>query len=93
MTGRKGATRSDNSRTNLAARIKDEVYRQMYRLEERRPKSEIGLALALLHAWMESGSEREGSEDRDWLKRISPICLAMIESSLKVDATGRPPLQ
>ena len=33
------------------AQLKDEVYRQMFRLEEGRSGSELGLALALLRAW------------------------------------------
>lgn len=93
MTERKGVTQSSNSRTNRDARIKDEVYRQMYRLEESCPGSAMGLALALLRAWLESESKPEGSEDQDWLKKISPICLEMIESSLKDGKKGRPLVQ
>jgi hypothetical protein len=69
--------------------MKDEVYRQMFRLEESRPGSEIGLALALLHAWMNSDSKLESSEERGWLKKVSPICLEMIETALRTDKTGR----
>jgi hypothetical protein len=88
MTERKGVTRLGNSRNNRGARVKDEVYRQMFRLEESRPGSEMGLALALLYAWMDSDSKPENSEDRDWLKKISLICLEMIETSLKTGETG-----
>jgi len=45
------------------AQVKDEVYRQMFRLEESRPGADMGLALALLHglhltAVIELGSGR-----------------------------------
>lgn len=93
MTERKCVTRSGNSRTNRCARIKDEVYRQMYRLEESRPGSKLALALALLHAWLNAEAKPENSDDQDWLKKISPICLEMIESSLKAGKTGRPFVQ
>lgn len=88
MTERKGITRLGNSRNNRGARVKDEVYRQMFRLEESRPGSEMDLALALLHAWLDSDSKLESSEERDWLKKISLICLEMIETSLKAGETG-----
>ena len=38
-------------------RIKDEVYRQMFLLEESRPGAEMGLALALLRAWLAADSK------------------------------------
>ena len=51
MTTRKGVARPTGSRHMRGERIKDEVYRQMFLLEERRPGAEMGLALALLRAW------------------------------------------
>ena len=60
-------------------RLMDEVYRQMFLLEERRPGSEVGLALALLRAWVAADTPREGSEECAWLKKICPVCLEMIE--------------
>jgi hypothetical protein len=68
--------------------LKDEVYRQMFRLEEGRPGAEMGLAVVLLHAWIAADAEPKCREDRDWLKKISPICLQMIEASLKANATA-----
>jgi hypothetical protein len=65
----------------------------MFRLEESRPGSEIGLAVALLHAWLDSDSKPDGSKDRDWLKKISPICLKMIEASLQTGKSGLPCVQ
>ena len=70
--------------------LKDEVYRQMFRLEEGRPGAEMGLAVALLHAWIAADSKPQSREDRDWLKKISPICLQMIEAVLRANVTALP---
>ena len=55
----------------------------MFRLEENRPDAEMGLALALVRAWLASASKPESGEERDWLMTVSPICLEMIEAALK----------
>ncbi len=55
----------------------------MFRLEERRAGAEIDLALALLRAWMDFARKPSCCEERDWLKKISPICMQMIESALR----------
>ena len=87
MTPRNALVRPKKSSRNQGEQLKDEVYRQMFRLEESRPGAEMGLALALLRAWLASGSEPEGGEERDWLKKVSPICLQMIDTALKADTT------
>jgi hypothetical protein len=90
MRVRKGLTRSDRSRPDRSNRLKDEVYRQMFRLEECRPGAEMGLSLALLRAWAAADTEPKTGDGHDWLQKISPICLQMIESSLqKVDSVRR----
>ena len=71
-------------------RIKDEVYRQMFLLEEIRPGSEIGLALVLLRAWLDADSKPAGDEERDWLKKVSPICVKMIEAALQEGGSAHP---
>jgi hypothetical protein len=71
-------------------RVKDEVYRQMFLLEEGRSGSEIGLALVLLRAWLEVESRPASHEERDWLKKVSPICLDMIETALQAPGTAHP---
>jgi len=70
--------------------LKDEVYRQMFRLEESRPGAEMSLALALLRAWLACGLKRENCEERRWLKTLSPICLAMIEAATRAEARHSP---
>ena len=87
MTARKSLPRP---RPLRAARIKDEVYRQMFLLEENRPGAEIGLALALLRAWLAVEPRPANDEERDWLKKVSPICLDMIETALHGAATPPP---
>ena len=93
MTGRKCVTRPVNSRQISGERVKDEVYRQMFRLEESRPGAEMGLALALLRAWLAVDSKPANDEERDWLKKVSPICLEMIEAALQVAGTAHPSVQ
>ena len=64
-------------------RLMDEVYREMYLLEEGRSGAELSLALALLRAWVATGSKPEGAGNREWLGEVSPICVQMIEAALK----------
>ena len=78
-----------HARTSTA-QLKDEVYRQMYRLEEGRSGAELGLALALLRAWIATSSKLEGAGNREWLSMISPICLKMIEAALNQNAPTLP---
>jgi hypothetical protein len=82
MTPRKTVSSNKSSR-NLFDKVKDEVYRQMFRLEESRPGAEMGLALALLRAWLATDPKAESDENLDWLKKVSPICLQMIGTALK----------
>jgi len=72
------------------AQLKDEVYRQMFRLEEGRSGAELGLTLALLRAWIATNSKRQGAGNREWLIKVSPICLQMIEAALKRNAPALP---
>jgi len=89
MTPRK-AVRSNKPSSNQGEQLKDEVYRQMFRLEENRPGAEMGLALALVRAWLTSDSKPESGEERDWLKKVSSICLQMIETALKAGVATIP---
>jgi hypothetical protein len=90
MAPRNALVRSNKSSRNQSARLKDDVYRQMFRLEERRPGAEMALALALLRAWLASGSKPECGEERDWLMKVSPICLQMIETALDTGVATTP---
>ena len=83
MTPRKAVVKSTKPYRNQGGHLKDEVYRQMFRLEESRPGAEMGLALTLLRAWLAADSKPESGEVREWLKKVSPICLQMIETALK----------
>jgi hypothetical protein len=81
MTPRKDAARTSVHQRNKVEPLKDEVYRQMFRLEASRPGADMGLAIALLRAWIITASEPGSRSSREWLKKISPICLLMIESA------------
>jgi len=74
--------RKNTPRCRRMNRLMDEVYRQMFLLEERRPGSELGLTLALLRAWVAADTSLAGCEEWAWLKKISPVCLEMIEGEL-----------
>jgi hypothetical protein len=62
--------------------LKDEVYREMLLLEIHRPGSEMGLALALLRAMVESDSLSDRADFSEWLKTVCPLGLDMIEQAL-----------
>ena len=87
MKALKGLARQSKLRHNHGERVKDEVYRQMFLLEEGRPGAEMGLAIALLHAWLTAESNSESGLERVWLKNISPICIQMIETALQATDT------
>ena len=80
MTLRQGTARSRPPRRNHGEQLKDEVYRQMFRLEEGRSGAELDLTIALLRAWLASDSDSGVSKSREWLKKICPLCLLMIEA-------------
>ena len=80
MTAGKGAPRPSSTRRHRGERLKDEVYRQMFRLEASRPGADLALAIALLRGWLAS-SELELPGLSEWLKKICPICLRMIEAT------------
>jgi hypothetical protein len=93
MTARKGAMRSSNTRQNHGERLKDEVYRQMFRLEADRPGADLALAIALLRGWLASFSEPGVPESTEWLKKICPICLRMIEAKQQASDIGQQSVQ
>jgi len=44
----------------------------------------------LLRAWLVADSKPASDEELDWLKKISPICLEMIEATLQAVGTSHP---
>jgi len=64
-----------------ADRLKDEVYRQMLRLEAGRPSAHLLLAVALLKAWITLDQQPLDCEPRKWLRKVCPVCLRMIEAT------------
>jgi hypothetical protein len=93
MTPRKSTAKAPGSPSKRSERLKDEVYRQMYRLEASRPGAELALAIALLRAWIASDSDAEMPQSREWLMKTCPICLLMIEATEKVTDAERQCLQ
>ncbi len=89
MKAQNGVPRPGNARHNRGELLKDEVYRQMFRLEARRPRAEMDLAIALLRAWIALGPASRSSKEWQWLDKICPICLMMIESAQQPGDTGK----
>lgn len=76
-------TRIDGAtQTRGLNRLKDDVYREMLLVEANRPGAEMGLALALLHAVVQSARRGDPEEFCQWLKDVCPLGLQMIEASL-----------
>jgi len=73
---------SRSSQVRKMNHLKDEVYREMLLLEVNRPGAEMGLALALLRAFVHSRSLSEQEEFKEWLTTISHVGLRMIEVAL-----------
>jgi hypothetical protein len=93
VTAQKSVSQQGNSRHNRSEPLKDEVYRQMFRLEAHRPGAETDLSIALLRAWIALGPASKSSEERQWLQKISPICLVMIEAALQTRESSRECIQ
>jgi hypothetical protein len=89
MTARKATTRSSNPRQDYGDKLKDEVYRQMFRVEAGRQGADLDLATALLCGWLDSYSKPEAPQLLAWLKKISPLCLRMIEAKQQLSDVGR----
>ncbi len=91
MSAKSGAPRPMSQRHFRGEQIKDEVYRQMFLVEEKRQGAEIELALVLLYAWQIADSTSAQDEMRDWLKKVSPICMEMIEAKMQAGVKAPPP--
>ena len=88
MTARKAATGLSNPRQDYGDKLKDEVYRQMFRLEANRQGADLNLAIALLRGWLDSHSKPETTPLLEWLKKVSPLCLQMIEAKQRPSEDG-----
>jgi len=77
--------------TRTVDRLKDEVYRQMLRLEAERPAARVLLAVALLNAWTILEEQPPDCEPRQWLRKLNPVCLRMIQTPCRTrcDACDR----
>ena len=82
LSARKTPAPSDISQSRKMNHLKDEVYREMLLLEVNRPGSEMGLALALLRAVVQSETFPNQAEFGEWLNTVCPVGLKMIEAAL-----------
>lgn len=62
--------------------LKDEVYREMLRLEAEQPGAEMGLGLALLRAVVHARTPANDAAFQQWLTTVCSLGLKMIEDSL-----------
>jgi hypothetical protein len=90
MTSLKRSAHPATVRPRRSEQFKDEVYRQMFRLEASRPGAEMDLALALLRAWQDADTKPEDIEERQWLRKICPICIEMIENTPRGSGSSTP---
>ena len=90
MTSIRRSSHPASVRPRRNEQFKDEVYRQMFRVEASRPGAEMDLALALLRAWQAVDAKSESGEERQWLRKICPICLEMIEAALRPGSSTTP---
>lgn len=88
MRGRLAKTGSDKHPKCCNA-LKDEVYRQMFRVEEGRTGADKELALVLLRGWITLDVQPRCNEVRNWLRSICPICVELIESSSQSGSAGK----
>jgi hypothetical protein len=72
--------RSAQSAKPTPAQLYDAVYWEMFRVESGRPNAELCLAVTLLRAWMTLEEMPPGSEPRQWLRNVSPVCMEMLQS-------------
>ena len=77
MSARK---KSAQSAKPTPAQLYDAVYWEMFRVESGRPNAELCLAVTLLRAWLALDEMPAGSEPRQWLRNVSPVCMEMLES-------------
>jgi hypothetical protein len=78
---RRRTTPAPDARRRHSDALKDEVYRQMFRLEEGRAGADRELAIAVLCAWMNLDMGPKAASDRQWLRRICPICIGLLEQA------------
>ncbi len=69
------------------ARLQDEVYRQVFRLEAHREGAALDLSVALLRAWQVADRVAEQDREWQWLKAICPICIKMVEAARRQRVT------
>ena len=88
MAQKTAASRPRMARRDRENQLKDEVYRQMYRLEGNRPGAEMDLAIALLQGWLAPLAQTERTALHRWLQQVCPICILMIEAARENSRSG-----
>jgi hypothetical protein len=61
----------------------------MFRLEASRRGADLDLAIALQRGWLDSYSKPDATKLLEWLNKVSPLCLRMIEAKQQSGDIGR----
>lgn len=72
--------------------LRDETYRSMLRLEAGKAGAISLLCNTLVTAWGAASSIEKPEQFEEWLRKVTPICLAMISGSRELAATPSSPI-
>jgi len=66
--------------------LRDHVYRAMLRVEVGKPGASRSLCGALQRAWLASPSIDFSDHHREWLGKVTPLCLSMLADRARIEA-------
>jgi uncharacterized OsmC-like protein len=75
--------RCNSGRTNDV--LRDHVYRAMLQLEVGKPGASRSLCGALQRAWLASPAIDSSDHLREWLGKVTPLCLSMLADSARIE--------
>lgn len=71
--------KSGRSSAKLGDKLRDSTYRAIYRLESGKADAPAELRRTLHDAWRAGGSVEDPKRFRDWLGKITPLCMALLD--------------
>lgn len=66
--------------------LRDHVYRAMLQVEVGKPGAARSLCGALQRAWLASRSIDSSDQIREWLGKVTPLCLSMLADRARIEA-------
>jgi hypothetical protein len=67
-------------------KLRDHVYRAMLQLEVGKPGAARSLCGALQRAWLASSTIDSSDHFREWLGKVTPLCLRMLTDRARIEA-------